>query len=63
MKDMITLRPAVTSDAAKLVEIYAPYILQTAVNLNPWAQVPMCLTETDLMPMTPITDELQRFRL
>ena len=31
MKDMITLRPAVPTDAAKLVEIYAPYILRTAV--------------------------------
>lgn len=31
LKDMITLRPAVPEDAAKLVEIYKPYILQTAV--------------------------------
>lgn len=31
LKDMITLRSAVPEDAAKLVEIYKPYILQTAV--------------------------------
>ncbi len=31
MNDKIILRPAVPEDASKLVEIYAPYILQTAV--------------------------------